>query len=527
MTISRRTFLQAVAAGSGSLGLTGLLSACGSDAATPATGDSSTNQSTVTTGSPRTGGTLRAGISGGSSSDTVNPLLVVSNADFARVNNLFDPLLRPGADGNVEFVLADEVTPNAEATAWTVRLREGVEFHNGKTLTADDLLYTYQQILDPAAPTAAGLGLPQLDVTKLRKVDERTVEFGCHVPFGTFVQALASFSNVLPTDFDPAKPVGTGPFAYKSFSAGQQSTFVRAANYWRSDRPFVDELIITNYADETSQLNALISGEVDVVNLLSTDALTQLEGGGKKSLISAGGGWNPFTMRVDKAPFDDVRVRQALRLAVDRKQMLDLVFGGHGTIGNDVFGIWAPEYNRDLPQREYDPDQAKSLLKSAGQDGLTIELVTAPIGAGVVKCAQVFAQQAAAAGITINLRTVTTTEFFGDNYLSWDFAQDYWFYNFYLPQVGLATSKTAPYNETHFANDAYEKLYQEANATADDAQRAELAHEMQKIDYEEGGYIIPFFPPVIDGYAPNVNGLVESKSGLSLNNYDFGGLWLS
>jgi peptide/nickel transport system substrate-binding protein len=212
---------------------------------------------------------------------------------------------------------------------------------------------------------------------------------------------------------------------------------------------------------------------------------------------------------------------------VDREKMLQTVFGGHGTLGNDIFAIWDPQYDHGIPQRTYDPEQAKSLLKAAGHENLSIQQDTGDIAQGVINMAEVYAQQAAAAGINAKLRQVTVTDFYGPNYLKWVFAQDYWYYNFYLPQVSLATLPTAPFNETHFNNPAYIKLYQEAIATIDPVKRQELAHEMQRIDYTEGGLIIPFFPPVIDGYGANVQGLVPSKGGLSLNAYDFKRLWLS
>ncbi|HJW76379.1 MAG TPA: ABC transporter substrate-binding protein, partial [Thermoleophilia bacterium] len=323
------------------------------------------------------------------------------------------------------------------------------------------------------------------------------------------------------------KPIGTGPFTVESFTPGQQSTFKRNPNYWQSGLPYVDEVVITDYADETSQVNALLGGQVDVVNLLASSVLPTVTGSGKKILVSPGGGWTPITMRVDASPFDDVRVRQAMRLIVDRNQMLDLVFAGNGTLGNDVFAIWDAAYDQTLPQREQDIEQAKSLLKAAGREGMTVELVTADIAQGVVRAAQVFAEQAQAAGVTIKLRKVTVTEFYGDNYLKWVFAQDYWYYNPYLPQVAQATHPNAPFNETHWNDPRYVKLYDEGIGTVDQARRTEICHEMQAIDYEEGGYIIPYFPPVIDGYSPNVQGLLTSKTGISLNSYRFLNLWLS
>ena len=232
-------------------------------------------------------------------------------------------------------------------------------------------------------------------------------------------------------------------------------------------------------------------------------------------------------MRVDQPPFTDVRVRQAFRLAVDRETMLQTVFGGHGTLGNDIFGIWAPEYDSSIPQRQYDPEQAKSLLKAAGQENLAITLVTGDIAQGVINMAEVYAQQAAPAGINAKLKQVTVTDFYGPNYLKWVFAQDYWYYSPYFPQVNQATLPGSPFNETHFNNPKYISLYNQALATLDVGMRTEIAHEMQMIDYNEGGYIIPFFPAVIDGFAPNVNGILQSKTGSSFNNWDFEHVWLS
>ena len=168
------------------------------------------------------------------------------------------------------------------------------------------------------------------------------------------------------------------------------------------------------------------------------------------------------------------------------------------------------------------------MLKQAGHENLSIELVTADIAQGSSNMAQVYAQQAAAAGINAKLRQITVTEFYGSNYLKWVFAQDFWYYVPYFTQVSQATLPTAPFNETHFNNPKYNNLYNEGLATLDESKRTEIAHEMQMIDYNEGGYIIPFFPAVIDGYKnTNVNGIVKSKTGGSFNNWDFEHAWLS
>jgi peptide/nickel transport system substrate-binding protein len=520
--ITRRSLLSDAAKGGLVLGAGSVLAACGSSAA-------STSQAPATTGAPRHGGTLRAGLIGGSSSDSLDPNSPVNNTDYARVANLYESLVWNNAQGHPEYRLAEEMTPNKDASVWTIRLRPGVTFHNGKDVTADDVIYSIKRVLNPKSPGEAANTLHGLDVARIKKLDKHTISVPFSHPYSTLLENLADNITlyIVPIGFDPKRPIGTGPFKFGSFTPGQQSMFTRNENYWNSPLPYLDQLIMVDYTDPTSQVNALLSSQVDVVNLLSQEVIGTVTGSGKKVVISPGGGWNPFTMRVDMAPFTDVRVRQALRLVVDRQAMMQSVFGGHGTLGTDVFSIWSNEYDHGLPQRTRDIDHAKSLLKAAGHEGLTLQLVTGAIAQGVVNMAQVFAQQAAAAGVKVNLRQITVTEFYGPNYLKWPFAQDYWYYQSYFAQVQQATLPTSPFNETHWNDPQYTKLYSQALNELDAAKRIEIAHEMQKIDYDRGGYIIPFFPPIIDGFAPHVHGIAQSKVGASFNDWDFEHVWLS
>jgi peptide/nickel transport system substrate-binding protein len=306
------------------------------------------------------------------------------------------------AGAQLEFRLAEEMVPNNDATVSTIRLRKGVTFHNGKDLTADDVIFTIKRILNPKKPGEAANAFKGIDLAGVKKLDQYTVSLPFSSPFSTFVPCLANgiTAYVVPVGFNPAKPIGTGPFKYVSFTPGQQSDFARNENYWNQPLPYLDQLIMTDCSDETGQVNALLSGQVDVINLLSQETVGTVTGSGKKVVISNGGGWNPFTMRVDTPPFSDVRVRQAFRLAVDREKMLNTVFGGHGTLGNDLFAIWSAEYDHSIPQRAYDPAQAKSLLKAAGHENLSVQLVTGDIAQGVVNMAEVYAQQAALRGST-------------------------------------------------------------------------------------------------------------------------------
>jgi peptide/nickel transport system substrate-binding protein len=525
---SRRSLLKA-AFGIGALGSAGaamtLISAC--DTATRSVPAASTKAASV----PRRGGVLRAGLSGGASSDTLNPLATVTNVDSARASQLFDPLVGFGSSSAQPVLqLAEEITPNTDATAWTIRLRSGVSFHNGKSLSADDVIYTFRTIMNPKSPGDGAALLSTLDVSGMTKLDDLTVRLPFTSPFSPLLPTLASYYfPVIPVGFNPARPVGTGPFRYGSFTAGVRSYFPRNDNYWEEGRPYFDAISITEFADETSQINALLSGQVDVIDLLSADAVPTLRSGGMQVHISSGGGFIPFTMRVDRAPFNDHRVRQAFRLMVDRGQMRELVFGGYGRLGNDVYSPWDPVYDHSLPQREQDLSQAKFLLKQAGQEHLVVELVTADISAGAVQSALVLAQQAQSAGVTVNVRQLTTTDFFGPNYLKWTFAQDNWAYNPYLPTVGFADAPGAAFDETGFgpSDPAYTSLYRQALATTDKAKQTEICHQMQQIYYNYSGYVIPNFQPQIVGSTAKVQGIPPSPVGESFNNFEFRNMWFS
>lgn len=518
---TRRQALGMTAAASAALSLPSFVSACGGKSGTASSPSASASVK------PRRGGTLRVGVTGGSSADGLSPMITLSEVYGFYQRVMYEPLIQYRNDGSLYMFLAEEMTPNAAATEWTIRLKPGITFHNGKDLTADDLKYTFATIFDPKSNALGRNQLASLDVAGMKKLDKLTLRVPFKTPYASFPQVQPDQCfNIFPEGFDIKHPVGTGAFQIDSFAPGQQATFKRYADYWQTGLPYVDELVMTDYADPTAQINALLGGAEDIVANLTPNAITTLTGQGKQVIISNGGAFCPFCMRVDVPPFDDVRVRQAMRLIVDREEMRKLVYGGYGAIGNDITSPFDPAYDRQLPQREQDIAQAKSLLKAAGREGLTHEIVTADVFPGVIQAAQVFSQQAKAAGVTIPVRQTTVTDFYGPKYLTYPFSQDYYSFVYYLPQVAEAFLPNASWPEIHWNDPHYNALYAEANATVDDAKRTEICHEMQSIDYNEGGFIVAGFPPVTDGYSPQVHGLTRGSSGTPLNNFDIKVIWL-
>jgi peptide/nickel transport system substrate-binding protein len=520
VTMTRRQALRAVGAGSGAIALGSFLAACnsGSPASAPTAADS-----------PRHGGTLNAGILGGGAADTVDANNAIAFVDNARVANLYDPLATFSRDMGIELQLAEEISATSKAaTSWLIRLRPGVEFHNGKDLTADDVAFTLQRISSQALNGESILSVA--DTKNIKVLDKSSLIVPMNLPVSIFDQILSTppLFNIVPVGYDVHHPVGTGPFRYESFTPGQQSAFTRNPNYWDQPFPYADRLVISDVSDGTAQSNGIESGQFNAIDQVAAGAVAGLRSAGLKLTMSDGYSWNPITMRVDRPPFDDVRVRQAFRLMIDRPQALELALGGYGTVANDLFAPFDPTYNHALPQRGQDISEAKALLRSAGYSNLKVTMQTSSaIGVGVLQTAEIFAQDASRAGVTVNLQPLSDTEFYGPNYTKWPFAQDDWSTAFYLVQVWWSMLPTSDYNECHFNNARYNSLAKSALSTLDEGSRADIVHEMQTIEWNEGGYIIPFFTGFVDCVAHGVGGMAPSKVGLPFNDYRFKYLWLS
>lgn len=502
--LTRRRLLANSALVGGAWALGSVVGACGTSGGTSASPTASAEV-------PKKGGTLKAAIVAGGGKDTLDAQVVTNEPMIANSFQLYNRLVEYTPDYKLVNVLADEVSANADARVWTVRLKPDVLFSDGRPVTADDVVFSYNRIIDPKDPKSGATSLAMLKPSGIKKLDDRTVQFTLETANSIFPESLAYRENaIVPTDYDPKSPIGTGPFVVTDFTPGQQTKFVPNANYF-GEGPYVDELTILQFADPTARINALISGAVDHCDQVSGPQIDIIKGrAGYSTWQTKSGGWQPFTMRIDQKPFSDVRVRQALRLIVDRQQMLEQAYGGYGWMGNDMYAPFDPGYPKDLPQRQQDLEKAKSLLKQAGYPNLTAQLVTSTaVGAGGVEMAQVIAQQAKGAGVNITVNKVDPGVFYGDEYLKWLFAVDFWGTRNYLLQTTQGTLPTAPYNETHWKNAKWQALVEEAFRTVDDTKRNELVTEASTIEYNEGGYIIWAFNILIDGYSDKLGGLVH------------------
>src|SRR6266699_2744250 len=460
--ISRR---QLVTSAAGLVVVGGLAAACGGGSS-PGNGGTGGGGG----GQPKRGGNFRLGVTGGGSKDIMDGQNIITKPDQARLVTAFETLLlfddnyKLTTDGLAESVTADN------PKQYTISLKMGIEFSNGKTLTADDVLYSFQRIGTKANGLTGYAATATMDIAGMKKVDKYTVTLPLKTADSTVPQTLASYTFcVVPVGYQayPHPQVGTGAYKLKSFTPGQQSTHVRNPNYWRTGEPYFDQVTIQDFNDSTAQANALLGGQIDAMTDLPASQVRVLQGRGMHALVSKTGGWLPLCMAIDLPPFNDVRVRQAMRLIVDRPQMIEQVLSGYGSLGNDLYAPFDPGYDDSLPQRHQDISGAKSLLKAAGQQNLSFDLHTTNGAAGMVDVATVFKSQADAAGIKINIRN--DPNYYGNQYLKLAFSVDFWGTRSYLPQVANGSIPAAPYNECHWppADSNYLSLYQQAKAEVD------------------------------------------------------------
>jgi peptide/nickel transport system substrate-binding protein len=243
-------------------------------------------------------------------------------------------------------------------------------------------------------------------------------------------------------------------------------------------------------------------------------------------LSAQGSSMVPIYMATDMEPFTDVRVRQAMRLIAGRPQLIQVAQDGMGAVGNDLYGRGLPSYDSQLPQRHQDIGQAKSLLKAAGKAGLTVTLYSSTAAPGMLESATAFAQQARAAGVTIHVNNGPSGSYFGTQYLKQNFAQTQWLTTPMYNWIGQAMAPTAPFNETHWHNPRWDALLRQAEATIDTGKRRELYYEMQKLLWDEGGYLIWGFYPLLDGLSLKVQGAIPNPAN-ELGNWQFRTWWLS
>ncbi|MEE4599063.1 ABC transporter substrate-binding protein [Streptomyces sp. DSM 41524] len=516
--LRRRGFL--AAAGAASLGAFALTGCGGTDDTLGGDGSA---------GPPRRGGRLRAAFAGGGASETLDPHLTNLFADAARAKALYDKLADYDADLSAQPRLAEKWEPNKTLDRWQVTLRKAT-FHDGRPVTAKDVLHSYRRIADPKEAFRAKASLEPIDLDASRATGERGIEFVLKRPTAEFPNVLAAFgAYIVPedaTDFDN-KPIGSGPFRFVSFAPGRSAVFRRNEDYW-DGAPHLDELEFIVANEESARVNALLGGQVEYAHELNPTTARAHEGKGQITVIRLrGSDMQGFAMKTDRAPFDDKRVRQAFFLIADRKELIDGALSGAGVIGNDLFGKGYEYYADGLPQREQDLGRARALLKAAGAEQLKVTLDTSAGATGFTEAASIFRDQAAKAGVTIKVKTGSKDSYWSDildsgtlcSYRSGAMPIEA-----HISQRLLTASTT---NATKWHHKDFDALYQRAQSTMDKADRAAVYERMQRRLYSEGGFLVWGFADSILGTARNVKGVESKAPANTLDWARFDKVWLA
>ncbi|WNJ91980.1 ABC transporter substrate-binding protein [Bosea sp. 685] len=449
---------------------------------------------------PRRGGTLRVSVD--QAVAKLNPLVTRVNPEYLVSELLYSALTRLKVDMSVEPDLAESWSNSADLLEWTFVLRKGVTFHDGSAFTAADVVATFEAILDAktASPARQNVG----PISKVAAKDDATVVFTLSAPYADLPVALAyTNAKIVPAAVIKAglgrldrEAVGTGPFKLVSFEPERLIVVARNDAYYDKARPYLDRVDVVVYPDISAESSALIAGDTDLISTAQPTEYGRLEkAAGVKGLRVPSGQFCNVNFGCDTKPFNDVRVRQALALTVDRTAMVDFVTEGYGTPGNDTPLNAAYRFYSEQALKKPDIVKAKALLTEAGYpNGIEATLIASDRPSLRTQMAVALREMAKPAGFRINVETMPHA-----TYLDQVWKKGSFYVGFYNMQptadaiFALLYTSNAAWNETRWNNAAFDKVVNEARATVDEAKRRELYGQAQALMNAEVPSIIPTF----------------------------------
>lgn len=525
--LSRRDFVRRGTVVGISVPLLGsILAACGSSgsSSSPSGGSSSA------AGAP--GAVIKAGIV--TPTGAINPVTVADQGGLDMLGQTGEYLCLSTQTLTLKPVLATSWTPNSKADVWTFKIRQNVKFHNGQALTADDVVYTYQLHTNPKGEANAlsafgGVLLP----AGVKKVDDFTVEFHLSAPNGNFPYLTSSDNYnmiILPKGYDPAKWqstfLGTGPFKLGSYTPKSGATFTRNESYW-GKKALPSSTQFTFYDTQNPMILGLTGGTIDVVGQFAVAGAQELLTGSYNIIKLKSSAHRQLSMRNDKAPFTDARVRQAIALTLDRPAIVKALFQGFADVGNDSpFAPVYPSTNTSVAQRTKDIAKAKSLLAAAGHgSGFSTQLVTENF-VEIPQYAQIVAQSAKEIGVTVGLKVESSSQYYGKA----TFGNSDWldatmslvdYGHRGVPNVFLtspletynAKTGTGTWNAAHFANAQYDKLVAQYIAASDLGTQKTLAGQIETLLLAQTPIIFGYFYNYLTATTKGVTGVYPTAVG--------------
>ncbi|WP_273692125.1 ABC transporter substrate-binding protein [Ketogulonicigenium vulgare] len=459
---------------------------------------------------PRSGGVLRMGIGGGSTTDDFD---IRKLNDWVPVNQAYmvmNGLVEIDADNIAQPELFESWEAAEGAAEWIFNVRQGVTFHNGKVLSADDVIYSLNLHRGDSTSAARSIASP---ITGLEKLSDFQIKITLASGNADLPYMLSDYHFlVVPEGFDDwSNPIGTGAFKLESIEPGVRGRFTRNADYWKPNTAHVDAVEVIVINDISARTNALMSGQVHAINSLDFKTVNLLGRNPNLNIIRSSGGQH-FTFLMDTriAPFADVNVRRAIKYGIDREQLLQTALLGFGQLGNDhPIPRTDRFYNSELPQRAFDPDQAKFYLREAGMESLSLTLQTSDAAfPGAVDAAAIYRTSAAGAGIDVNIQREPADGYWDNVWMKAPFSMGYWGGRPTADQMlTIAYSSASAQNDSHWANERFDSLLVEARALLDEDKRREIYWELQQIVSDDGGVMIPMFGDYLDGVNKAVKGV--------------------
>ena len=493
--ISRREFLgRAAALGIGTALATTLLSEAGGAA------------------TPKKGGSGKFGLPHGATTDTLDP---ASYPDMGTQvpfwGAMSNSLTEVDAKGNVTLDLCESLEPGDGASTWVFKLRKGVTFHNGKSLSADDVIASYRHHMGPASKSAVKSVLAP--IKEIKADGQGTVIFKLDAGNADFPYLASDYHiPIMPANPDGTADwksgVRTGPFVFKSWEPGVRAKLARNPHYHKEGKPYFDDVEFITIADVTARTNALTTGEVHWIARADLKTLNLLQRNPNIATTEVTGyGHYAFPMDVTVAPFDNVDVRTALKWAVNREEIANKVFFGHALVGNDNPIAPSVKFATDpKPKYHYDPEKAKFYLKKAGMPNLKVNLSVAEAAFnGAVDAGVLYQEQAKAAGIALNIVREPNDGYWDNVWLKKAWVASYWGGRPTCDWMfTVVYAKGAAWNETKWANPRFNELLVAARSQTDDKKRAPMYAEMQQLVHDDGGAIVLVFNNYVDAHSKKV-----------------------
>lgn len=457
-----------------------------------------------------------AGVESSGNKNSMDPAQQPSSQNSLNMNAAYDRLTTENDNWKVLPQLATSWKPNAKGTVWTFKLRKGVKFWTGKPFTSADVVYTFRRVIDPKTGSEGASQMSFLTKNGIQPAGKYAVKFITSKPVAELPLLITNkntfiVQNRTSTATLRSKGAGTGPFMPVNFQPVKQvQMFKRNPHYWRKGLPKAPCLQLYVIQEANSMLAALQTGQVDFSQQVAYDIVPALKNDPRVKLTATGASTSmTMPMWTDTPPFDNLNVREALKRVVDREQMVKTALLGYGVVGDDnpVPPTSPDAWRHKVPGP--DVPGAIKLLAAAGYNSshpLKVDVYTADMIPGILNMVQLYKQQAAKAGIQVNVITGPPSEYWDNVWLKHPFEVSAWSARPAGLALSIAYLQNAPYPESHWKVPGYDALIQKANTTVDPAARSKFYQEAGKMLTDRGGEIIPMFQRVVAAQRSNCSG---------------------